>query len=271
MVHVRSPLFFIHYFSALLMGSGLYVLILGSVDASNFKESWIRTPGMQQKLQWAGGSIFLITLVLLLICCVFELRLAKGWEPNFLRKLIPGCEVVEIKIRRNELSSIFVRTQQGELFEFRLDRDEENLCQVGDVIHLWYIGKYIANIVVISPQTTISPTIGPGGHFRFFAGSQRQSFTAWVLMLTAPVLSGVLTIKGVEHMVTMQATWSRGRRSSYAYYLGSGTPDRRFLVEGGWAFGVGVLFAIAGIGLFLWTLKLWLEGWSDADFESITD
>jgi hypothetical protein len=255
-VQARSPFFFCTFFAATFLGLGLALIYAAHVDPSRALESWAKVESTVYLIRGLGWVIAGLCGVVLTVMGVMEYRLSHGWEPQWLSKFLPAVLVEEIRIYTKQDTVILVRTREGNEYEFLLDRDEEQLCKPGDIIHLWYIGKYVANIVVIEKHH-IQPNLRG---IRKIMSHQSQSIRAWFVMVLAPVVAGFMLGKGLEYLIFREMVNQRGPKYGPKVWVVSTGVAPALL---------GVALTVGAILIFFASIRAWLNGWTDEFLEEV--
>jgi hypothetical protein len=234
-------------------------LMFTSILPSLALEAWVKTNklGSLRGFAWA---IFAISGVGLLSIGTMELAILKGWEPKWLRRFVPGCLVIEIYKNGSdpkEHRRIEIQAPSGWANWYILDSDEVGLCSVGDTIHLWAIGKHVAHLMVVDKSQIVYPPktrIVPWSRI----WEMKQDGCAWIVMWLAPLFSGGLFGKGVEHLLFQEVHWTSGRRYNRIAHIATGSP----------ALWAGGTLALLGVGLAVCAFYYWLQGWDDSSINS---
>jgi len=264
MIRARSPLFGLTYLFAILLGFGMAWLHFTRIDPSVALERWVKTPrfGLFRDIGWA---LMILGSVGLVIVGFIEFRIARGWEPRWLRRFIPGCVVVDVYKHGSdpkEHRRIEIQSPEGWANWYILDSEETGLCKVGDTIHLWAIGKHAAHITVIEASPIVySPKSRIASWGRTI--QQSQGGCAWIVMILGPLLGGGLVGKGLEHLISSEVHFSgSGRRyRASSPRIGTGLEAQV----------VGVVLLVAGMALLSYFLHRWLTGWDDDEVNSLME
>ena len=175
MIRVRSPLFPLTYLLACVFGVGVGVWWFGAGQAA------------------AMGMAFVgFSAPLLFLLAVVEWRIYHGWEPFWLRRFYPEARVVGQYRDDSDLPGhqrVEMEFRDGRRQWFILDLEELGLCEKGDLVHLWAIGKHVSHIVVIEAGKAPAGTWGLSED----SGDGCAQFFMWVL----PVVSSVVCGAGV--------------------------------------------------------------------------
>lgn len=264
MIRARSPLFLLTFGFAVLFGIGLAWIWFTRVDPAVAMESWVKGPrfGAVRGIGWVLSSVAVVGI---LFVAGIEIAIMRGWEPRWLRRFVPGCLVVDIYKHGSDPKDhrrIEIQSPQGWANWYILDSDEVGLCNVGDTIHLWAIGKHVAHVAVVEPSTIVySPKTRIAGWGR--AIEQSQGGCAWMVMALAPLLGGGLVGKGLEHLMFAEVHFSGGGRRyrAAAPRIGTGF-EAQF---------IGGALLVAGLALLGYVLYRWLTGWDDDEINSLME
>lgn len=252
MVRVRSPLFWLTFLSGFFFAAAVTSLLSTTVSPSTALEIWIREDGVRNAYRSVFAVIAFLSLIGLVSSAVLEFRLARGWEPQWLTKFIPGC-VVEGFTSRNHKPLVVLRKPDHQIFELELDKDELKLANVGDVVQVWYIGKYLAHMTPLEAgaNQNLFQKVPP------FSGYAKQVSGAWAIMISAPIVAGILCGKAMEHIVFREMTQS----NKYEQWNSSPTE----------AAVVGWIMFLTGVGIAGSSAWKWLSGWDDAFMDQFFD
>ena len=264
MIRARSPLFLLTFGFAMLFGIGLAWIWFTRVDPAVAMESWVKGPrfGAVRGIGWVLSSVGVVGI---LVVGVIEFAIMRGWEPQWLRRFVPGCLVVDIYKHGSDPAEhrrIEIQSPQGWANWYILDSEEVGLCKVGDTIHLWAIGKHVAHVAVVEPSTIVyPPKTRIAGWGRTI--EQSQGGCAWMVMALAPLLGGGLVGKGLEHLMFAEVHFSGGGRRyrAAAPRIGTGF-EAQF---------IGGALLVAGLGLLGYVLYRWLTGWDDDEINSLIE
>ncbi len=263
MIRARSPLFLLSFTFAVLLGVGAAWVLFTGVDPSIALESWVKGPRLGA-FRGIGWGLSMVGALGLLVVGIIEYRIKAGWEPRWLRRFVPGCLVVDIYKHGSdpkEHRRIEVQSPQGWANWYILDSDEVGLCSVGDTVHLWAIGKYVAHLTVVEPSMIVyPPKTRIAGWGRTI--EQSQGGCAWMVMVLAPLFGGGLVGKGLEHLMFSEAIFSERRR------FRAGIPRLSTGVE---AQFIGGALLVAGLASLGYVLYRWLKGWDDDEINSLME
>jgi hypothetical protein len=262
MIRARSPLFGLSFFLAVVLGIGAAWVAFTPSNPVGAMESWVQTPKLGE-FRFVGWLLSLLGFSALSAVAVIELLILKGWEPNWLRRFVPGCLVVDIYRHGSDPEGhlrLEVQSPSEWANWYILDQAETNLCKVGDTIHLWAIGKHVAHVAVVEPSMVVYP---PQTRIAGWARNkeQKQDGCAWMFMLIAPLLGGGLVGKGLEHILFAEIRYSGGgRRRRYV-------PPR--VATGLEAQLIGGLMVTLGVVLAGWVFYKWMSGWEDEEIQEL--
>ena len=264
MIRARSPLFLLTFGFAMLFGIGLAWIWFTRVDPAVAMESWVKGPrfGAVRGIGWVLSSVGVVGI---LVVGVIEFAIMRGWEPQWLRRFVPGCLVVDIYKHGSDPAEhrrIEIQSPQGWANWYILDSEETGLCKVGDTVHVWAIGKHVAHITVIEASMIVhSPKTRLAGWGRTI--EQSQGGCAWIVMVLGPLLGGGLVGKGIEHLISSEVHFSgSGRRyRASSPRIGTGLEAQV----------VGVVLLVAGLALISYVLHRWLTGWDDDEVNSLME
>jgi hypothetical protein len=248
MVWVRTPLFWLTFLSAFFLAAATTTLIATSISPTVALEIWIRDDGNRNAYRASFWVILLVSGVGLGASAYMENRLSNGWEPQWLTKFLPGC-VVEGFTTRNKKPLVVLRKPDQTIFELELDSNELNLAKVGDTVQVWYIGKYLAHMTALGPSNDLQIQLP----IPKLSSYVKQSPMAWLILVSAPLVAGILFGKGFEHVIFREMTTSdEGQRWCYSGFEPA---------VWGWA------LCISSIMLAGWCAWKWIAGWDDSFLE----
>lgn len=244
MVWVRSPLFWLSFLSAFFFTLSVTTLIFTSVSPNVALEIWIRDDGNRNAYRSIFWILASVSAVSLATAGIMEWKLSQSWEPQWLTKFAPGC-VVEGFTSRNHKPMVVLRKPNHEIFELELDKDELKLANEGDVVQVWYIGKYLAHMTPIQSGAQHQIPLG----IPRYSGTPKQSILAWILMVGAPAIGGVFCGKGLEHVIFRELTQE--------YY------GEWWSQSGSQAAATGWILMILGLAITGSSAWKWIAGWDD--------
>ncbi len=172
MIRARSPLFPLTYLLASVFGVGVGVWQFGA-----------------DRLAMLGMAFIGLSAPLLFLIAVVEWRIYYGWEPFWLRRFYPEARVVGKYRDDSDLPGhqrVEMEFRDGRRQNFILDLEELGLCEKGDLVHLWAIGKHVSHIVVIEPSQAPAETWGLSED----SGDGCAQFFMWVLPVVSTVVAG---------------------------------------------------------------------------------
>ncbi|MDX2064431.1 MAG: hypothetical protein SFX74_01680 [Fimbriimonadaceae bacterium] len=136
-----------------------------------------------------------------------QYRLANGWEPRQLERLIPAATVVAA-IPAGDAGSIEVRRQNGEVETYLCEPHEFAEFMAGDVIHLWVIGPYVSRHRLLArhanPATPDMESISAYWNRRISNTTTSFTWRSWLAYGIASAVGGLLFYQGVIWMLTRE-------------------------------------------------------------------
>jgi hypothetical protein len=252
-VRARSPFFWITFAFLVVLGASLYGLATTAKDPSLLRESWVKDAAVFGTVRLLSWTFLTASCLVLMGIVIAEIRIHNGWEPESLRQMYRGAEVLAIYQSMKDqpgYKRIEVRLENGRQEWFLLDPDEVNLCLPGDTVHLSAIGKHVANIVIASKRVVIP---SPDAAFRS-VGEEYGEPLERVFMWLAPMVGGVLMAKGLEIVVFKESVLT-------------GENNVSFQLVGTEAIWTGCLLLGAGAIVATALAQAWRRGWKDTNFD----
>jgi hypothetical protein len=144
---------------------------------------------------------------------------------------------------------IEVANQKNRTSWYILDPQEISLCSVGDLVHIWAIGKHVANIIVLE-KTSYMQISNPA----ISTSENQANELAVIFMSIAPFIAGGFIGKGLEH-----AIFGEMRAGSKRKY------DAPMIVSGLQVHIFGGVMIFAGVVVGGILLYKWVSGWDGRD------
>ncbi len=244
-------------FACLLFGIGLAWVLFTRVPASQAMENWAKTE-LYGSIRSIGFLLLGLGSVGLIAIGLIEWRILKGWEPDWLRKFIPGCVVIDIYGGADDPAGhrrLEIEHPSGWTEWYILDSAEVGLCDVGDTVHLWTIGKHVAHVVRLQSSEIVYP---PQTRLALWGRRREdsQSGCAWAILYLAPPFGSFCVGKALEHIITGEVA-----------YL-----DSEPYVGTGWdAWGPAYILLMIGLAVLIWAVVMWKKGWTDEFLEDLQD
>jgi len=234
------------------------MLLWDANSSTQTVSTWRSIPDISSRISNGSLIVSLVTGGLLLVCLVLELALRWGWEPKWMRRLIPGVIVERKFYNKTDLGFdrkfILVRMPNGQQEEFECDAGEHAGVTEGDCIHLYVIGPYVESYRVV-PEARVDDIrkraqqwgkdIEVAPFLRAY-GTYPMLLRTWLVTFLLLVVCGYFLCMGAAFALTGEI-YLKSRRGRY-----SSVYDEYFLKEE-WIhpFGVGIIFVVL-LGWFVW-------------------